>query len=86
MDLHRELEIMGRLRHLERKVDFLLRELNLEDKEKVTPAMLDLGDIKDLIREGHKLDAVRRYRNKTGSSLGDATNAVEAIERELQTG
>ena len=84
MDLHRELEIGERLSRLEKKVDFLLRELGLEEKERAAPPRLDLGDIQALLRKGDKLEAVRRYRDRTGASLAEAGKAVEGIEHEIR--
>lgn len=40
-------------------------------------------DVVRFIREGKKLDAIRVYRELTRSSLLDAKNAVEALERTL---
>ena len=84
MDLHRELEIGDRLARLEKKVDFLLRELGLQEKERAAPSRPDLEDIKDLLRSGNKLEAVRRYRDRTGTSLAEATKAVEEITLTLK--
>ena len=84
MDLHRELEIGERLARLEKKVDFLLRELGLEEKERAALPRPDLSGIEDLLRRGDKLEAVRRYRDRTGTSLAEATKAVERIEQELR--
>ena len=81
MDLHRELEIGERLSRLEKRVDFLLRELGLAEKEKAAPPHPDLSDIEDELRKGNKLEAVRRYRDCTGTSLAEATKAVEALSR-----
>ena len=66
MDLHQGLEIRERLSRLEKQVNFLLRELGLEEKERAAPPRPDLGDIEDLLRVGNKLEAVRRYRGQPG--------------------
>ena len=84
MDLHQELEIKKRISLLEKKVDFLLRELGLEEKERAAPPRPDLGDIEDLLRRGNKLEAVRRYRDRTGASLAEASQAVGGIEQEIR--
>ena len=83
MDLRRELEIMERLARLEKQMDFLLGELGLSEKEKATPPRLDLSGVKDLLRRGNKLEAVRHYRDRTGVSLAEATKAIEGIEQEI---
>ena len=79
MDLHRELQMVERLSQLEQKVDFLLRHFNLEANVNSAPRS-DLADIEDLLRRGEKLEAVRRYRDRTGVSLTEATKVIEAIE------
>ena len=79
MDLHRELGIVERLSQLEAKVDFLLRHFNLEANVNATPPP-DLDHLEDLLRRGEKLEAVRRYRDRTGLSLTEAAKAIEAIE------
>ena len=79
MDLHRELQMVERLSQLEQKVDFLLRHFNLEANVNSAPRP-DLADIEDLLRRGEKLEAVRRYRDRTGVSLTEATKIIEAIE------
>ena len=84
MDLHRELEIGECLARLENKVDFLLRELGLEEKERPAPSRPDLSDIEELLWSGNKLEAVRRYRDRTGTSLAAATKAVEEITLTLK--
>jgi ribosomal protein L7/L12 len=53
----------------------------------VEPAMLDLpfdAYLRDLLRAGRKIEAIRRYREQTGANLHEAKEAVEAMERDLQ--
>jgi ribosomal protein L7/L12 len=39
------------------------------------------ADIVDLLRAGQKIRAIKLYRDRTGSALADAKNAVEAMAR-----
>ncbi len=40
-------------------------------------------DVTALLQNGHKLDAIRIYREQTGASLKDATDAIKALESKL---
>jgi large subunit ribosomal protein L7/L12 len=41
----------------------------------------DDAEILELMRAGHKIRAIKLYRDKTGAGLADAKNAVEAMAR-----
>lgn len=47
---------------------------NLESAEKFSD-----DTITDLVARGQKLEAIKRYRERTGASLKEATEAVEAL-------
>ncbi len=50
------------------------------------PYGLDLAPIQDQLLRGHKIEAIKLYREQTGVGLREAKEAVEAIERgELPT-
>src|SRR4051812_6442886 len=60
---------------VERKLDLLLKH-----------AQIDLATIADreaaaLVREGSKIQAIRVYRELTGTGLAEAKEAVERLER-----
>jgi phosphodiesterase/alkaline phosphatase D-like protein len=40
-------------------------------------------DVEALVRDGRKIDAIKRYRKLHGVGLKEAKDAVEALEREL---
>jgi hypothetical protein len=42
------------------------------------------GDIDALLRSGHKIDAIKRYRQLHGVDLKAAKDAIEARARELR--
>jgi ribosomal protein L7/L12 len=75
------------LRRAERKVarieqiaDQIVRELKLEHDD--TPA---LAEVRDLIRAGDKLEAIKRYRAHMGITLREARQTVDAVAREMHT-
>lgn len=37
------------------------------------------ADVVELVRGGHKLEAIKRYREVTGASLADAKDAIDRI-------
>ena len=56
-----ESQIIIRLNRLERKVDFLLRELNLVEKEEAALLAFgpDLTEVAELVRQNHKIEAIK---------------------------
>jgi hypothetical protein len=79
MDL--ETEYRNRLRDLEFKVEFLLRELGLTEKANAYVPDINpvLAEIMPLIRRGNKIEAIKRYRELTGSDLRTAKEVVDKI-------
>jgi len=76
-----EMESRQRIMDLERKVEFLLKELKLEEKEKayvpdISPLLLEALA---LVRKGKKIDAIKHYREKTGVSLAEAKAIIDKI-------
>ena len=65
-----------RLARLERKVDALLRHLQVDVPEP------DQSDILEHLRHGRKIHAIKAYRERTGASLADAKIAVEQLARQ----
>ncbi|MEW2402698.1 hypothetical protein [Streptomyces sp. NPDC046862] len=63
-----------RTARLERKVDLVLESLGVEY---VDPA---LDEVDTLVREGKKIQAIKRYRIITGANLSEAKDAVERME------
>jgi ribosomal protein L7/L12 len=76
-----ETEYRNRVRALELKVEFLLKELGLTEKANayvpdISPV---LAEIMPLIMQGNKIEAIKRYRELTGSDLRTAKEAVERM-------
>ena len=44
---------------------------------------IESDDIRDLLRRGQKLHAIKRYREGTGAGLKEAKDAIEEIERQM---
>ncbi len=44
-----------------------------------------LTAIKEALYSGHKIEAIKLYREATGSQLVDAKNAVEKLEADLRS-
>jgi ribosomal protein L7/L12 len=76
-----ESQIIIRLNRLERKVDFLLRELNLVEKEEAT--LPDFGpvltEVVELVRQNRKIEAIKLYREMTGVGLKEAKEVVDRL-------
>ncbi len=76
-----ESQIIIRLNRLERKVDFLLRELNLVEKEEAT--LPDFGPVltavAELVRQNRKIEAIKLYRELTGAGLKEAKEVVDRL-------
>ncbi|MBI3099817.1 MAG: ribosomal protein L7/L12 [Planctomycetes bacterium] len=77
----------GRVGDLERKLDSI-RQLLAPDAAApgASPAACPLTEegraaVLDLIRQNRKIEAIKAYREKTGSGLKEAKDAVEAMER-----
>jgi ribosomal protein L7/L12 len=69
-------QLQQRVSHLERQVEFLLNHLNLTYTE-----MSDLitEEIRDLLRRGRKIQAIKLYRDTTGAGLKAAKQYVESL-------
>ena len=77
-------QIAIRLNRLENRVAFLFQELGLEEKYQVEMAQITLqsgmADIIALLRMNKKIEAIKLYRQKTGTGLAEAKNAVDNME------
>jgi len=76
-----EVELIQRFREVERKVNFLLSELGLEEKYRsYNPPAPGMEDVQQLLRQGKVLQAIQLYRQKTGAGLSEAKAAVESMK------
>jgi ribosomal protein L7/L12 len=67
------------IQRLERKVDILLREAGIEVEEKAEDPFPDMDDVRYLLSEGRKIEAIKVYRQRTGAGLKEAKDAVERM-------
>ncbi len=66
-----------RVARLEQKIDLVMERLGIHEPD---PAM---GQVAALVREGKKIQAIKLYRETTGSDLLEAKNAVDRMESEV---
>lgn len=82
-DHYRRLVELGqRVAAIERKVDFMLRELKLEYHEPDDWSQPN-DEIQKLLRANRKIEAIKVYRERHGVGLAEAKAAVERIEMGL---
>ncbi|MGB8646154.1 MAG: hypothetical protein WCF84_13020 [Anaerolineae bacterium] len=66
---------------LERKVDFLLKELKIDyHDDPASNIPPQLSQVYAFLQQGKKLEAIKEYREKYGVGLAEAKAAVERIE------
>ncbi|EGX60855.1 hypothetical protein SZN_05357 [Streptomyces zinciresistens K42] len=63
-----------RAARVERKLDLVLDHLGLRDGDPRLP------EVRALLHDGRKVEAVRLYREITGAGLKEAKDAVDAME------
>ncbi len=81
VDMYQRLvELAQKFSALERKVDYMMRELKLEYKE---DAPRELDEIEKLLRANRRLEAIKVYRERHKVGLAEAKTAVERIEMGL---
>jgi hypothetical protein len=74
--------LQARVAELERKVEYLMQRLAgppvTTPIDLVHPNVVSPGII-DLVRQGHKIEAIKQYRQETGASLRDAKDVIDRI-------
>ena len=71
---------LGRkIEKMERKLDILLKQLNIEIPDE--PVSPDMNNVKVLIDQGNVMEAIKVYRQQFGGSLAEAKTAVEELAR-----
>ncbi len=63
----------AQLRRIERKLDAIIENLGIE----VASPDAGFEDVRRLAESGRKIDAIKLYRQRTGTGLFDAKQAVE---------
>ena len=62
----------ARLRSIERKLDLTLKQLGVDPNEGLDE------QIKQLVRSGQKIEAIKLYRAQSGAGLKEAKDHIEA--------
>ncbi len=73
-------DLARRIGETNRKVDFIMTELNLDYAQTES---LEFNEIKKLLKANRKIEAIKVYREHRKVSLSEAKDAVERIERGL---
>jgi ribosomal protein L7/L12 len=63
----------ARLRAIERKLDIIMNSLGLAAEQ------ADMEPMRDLVRQGRKIEAIKLYREQTGAGLAEAKEAVDRL-------
>jgi hypothetical protein len=67
-----------RLTNIERKLDAIISHLGV-----VVPDDDDEPEVRRLIQQGRRIQAIKLYREKSGTDLATAKNAVDDLARKL---
>lgn len=77
-------DLTTRLFRLENRVAFLFQELGLEDKyqAEVGQVVMESGmaEIIALLRMNRKIEAIKLYRQQTGTGLAEAKAVIDRME------
>jgi ribosomal protein L7/L12 len=73
-------EVRGLIMRLEKKVDFILKHLQLDYQEPIDPYILD---VIVLLQKGKEIDAIKLVREHTGLGLAEAKKMVDDLKRKL---
>jgi ribosomal protein L7/L12 len=68
---------------LDRKTDFILKQMNLEYHDPTEEVVLP--SVVELLKQNNLLGAIQEYRRLKGSSLNDARAAVEAMNIKMKS-
>ena len=72
-------ELTHRMRLLEAKVDFMLKELKLEFVDDTQAPYM--AQVNALVAQGKVIDAIKVYREATGGDLASAKAFVEGLPK-----
>jgi ribosomal protein L7/L12 len=76
------LALKARVNELEDKLQFLYRRLNLEYTDPGSnPAFAP--QVLEALRRGNKIEAIKLYRELTGTGLAEAKRAIDELENRL---
>jgi ribosomal protein L7/L12 len=77
------LALKSRVNDLEERLQFLYRRLNIDYLEPTADPAL-APQVQDALRRGNKIEAIKIYRELTGTGLAEAKQAIDRAERFLK--
>ena len=80
-DTTRITNLQMKVAELERKLDFVMKHLDLELP--ADPQSPWMAEVTRLLRQGNRLEAINLYRQQTGGNLKAARDAVEELAQQL---
>ena len=75
--------LRSRINELEDRLNFLYRRLNIEYADPSSNPVIS-PQIQDALRRGHKIEAIKIYRELTGVGLAEAKQAIDRAEQFLK--
>ena len=72
--------LKSRINELEDRLNFLYRRLNIEYGDPDSNPVFS-SQIREALRRGNKIEAIKIYRELTGAGLAEAKQAVDRAER-----
>jgi ribosomal protein L7/L12 len=83
-DYERIMILARAVKQLERKIDFILNEMNLVyDDFGEEDDLIDMDDIRAALLNGNKIEAIKLYRMQTGAGLRDAKAMIDQMYKNL---
>jgi len=80
-DTTRITNLQMKVAELERKLDFVMKHLDLEFPD--DPQSPLIVEVTRLLRQGNRLEAINLYREQTNVNLKAAKDAVEELARQI---
>ena len=72
--------LRSRINELEDRLKFIYRRLNIEYADPSSDPILS-PQIQDALRRGNKIEAIKIYRELTGTGLAEAKDAIDKAEQ-----
>jgi hypothetical protein len=72
--------LRSRINELEDRLKFIYRRLNIEYVDPNSDPVLS-PQVQDAIRRGNKIEAIKIYRELTGTGLAEAKQAIDRAEQ-----
>lgn len=80
-DSERLSQLALKVGELERKLDYVMQKLNLQYQ--AAPLSTAQTAALQWLRQGNKIEAIKAYREHTGTGLKEAKDAIDALEKTL---